>query len=149
MLARTFPWERLPTALEMEAAGKSAQKIWQEAGLERNAAGNWVFNIPDKGYRIRPRAGEPTMWPPLTHAPLYEHHVHPGMQEAYPGLADTQSFLSVAPHERPYGEQPSLRPGNSSGAESWRGQERRHPRTAAFGRPAREASSWRVAALFQ
>ena len=104
MMARTFPWERLPTALEMEAAGKSAQKIWQEAGLERNAAGNWVFNIPDKGYRIRPRAGEPTMWPPLTHAPLYEHHVHPGMQEAYPGLADTQSFLSVAPHERPYGE---------------------------------------------
>jgi hypothetical protein len=26
------------------------------------------------------------------------------MREAYPDLADTQSFLSVAPHERPYGE---------------------------------------------
>ena len=32
MMARTFPWERLPTALEMEAAGKSAQKIWQDYG---------------------------------------------------------------------------------------------------------------------
>ena len=62
----------LPVFLEDRRLG-AAQKIWQEAGLERNAAGNWVFNIPDKGYRIRPRAGEPTMWPPLTHAPLYEH----------------------------------------------------------------------------
>jgi hypothetical protein len=104
MMARTFPWERLPTALEMEAAGKSAANIWREAGLERGAAGNWKFEISDKGYRIRPRAGEPTMWPPLTHAPLYEHHAHPGMREAYPDLADIQSFLSVGPREQPYGE---------------------------------------------
>jgi hypothetical protein len=104
MMARTFPWERLPTALEMEAAGKSAKKIWQEAGLERGAADNWKFEISDKGYRIRPRAGEPSMWEGVTHAPLYEHHAHPGMREAYPDLADTQSFLRVRPRERRYGE---------------------------------------------
>ncbi len=45
MLARTFPWERLPTALEMEAAGKSAEKMWWEAGLERDAADNLSFGV--------------------------------------------------------------------------------------------------------
>jgi hypothetical protein len=103
IMARTFPWDRLPTALDMEAAGRSAKQIWREAGLERDAVGNWLFGIPDKGYRIRTRAGEPTIWPPLTHAPLYEHHDHPGMREAYPQLADIQSFLSVGSLERPRG----------------------------------------------
>jgi hypothetical protein len=39
----------------------------------------------------------------LTVAPLYEHHAHPGMQEAYPGLANWQSRLTINPLENPHG----------------------------------------------
>lgn len=96
-MARTFPWNKLPTAMEMEAAGKSADEIWRATGLERAADQRWTFEIPDKGYQVHLNAGQPTIWKSLTHAPLYEHHAHPGMREAYPDLANFQSFLGIGP----------------------------------------------------
>jgi hypothetical protein len=96
-MAKTFPWNKLPTAMEMEAAGKSADEIWRATGLERAADQRWTFEIPDKGYEVHPNAGQPTISKPLTHAPLYEHHAHPGMREAYPDLANFQSFLGIGP----------------------------------------------------
>jgi hypothetical protein len=98
-MARTFPWDRLPTAMGMEAAGKSADNIWRETRLERDAAGNWTFEIPDKGYYVRPSADKQT----ISIAPLYEHHVHPGMQEAYPDLSRWRSQLIINPLEKPGG----------------------------------------------
>jgi Large polyvalent protein associated domain 23 len=102
-MAKTFPWNRLPTAMKMEAAGKSAEEIWRATGLERAADGRWTFEIPDKGYRINPNVGERTAPKSVTVAPLYEHHVHPGMQEAYPRLSNWQSRLRVDPVEERYG----------------------------------------------
>ncbi len=90
-MAKTFPWNKLPTALKMEAAGKSAEEIWRTTGLERAADGRWTFEIPDKGYQVNPNVGERTGPKSITVAPLYEHHVHPGMQEAYPRLSNWQS----------------------------------------------------------
>jgi len=102
-MARTFPWNKLPTAMKMEAAGKSAEEIWLATGLERAADGRWTFEIPDKGYRINPNVGERTGPKSVTVAPLYEHHVHPGMQEAYPEFSNWQSGLSIGPREKPSG----------------------------------------------
>jgi len=100
-MARTFPWNKLPTAMKMEAAGKSADEIWRVTGLERAADERWTFEIPDKGYQVNPNAGERRG--ALTVAPLYEHHAHPGMQEAYPGLANWRSRLTINPLENPRG----------------------------------------------
>ena len=102
-MARTFPWNKLPTAMKMEAAGKSADEIWRATGLERAADERWTFDIPDKGYQVNPNAGERIGTQSLTVAPLYEHHAHPGMQEAYPGLANWQSRLTIDPLENPRG----------------------------------------------
>jgi hypothetical protein len=102
-MAATFPWRRLPTAIGMETAGRSADEIWRAAELERAADRRWTFEIPDTGYRVRPNAGERTMWKPLTVAPLYEHHDHPGMRKAYPGLSNWRSLLSIEPSQHPYG----------------------------------------------
>jgi hypothetical protein len=96
-MARTFPWNRLPAAMKMEAAGKSADEIWRATGLERAADERWTFEIPDKGYQVNPNAGQRIGSQSLTVAPLYEHHAHPGMQEAYPGLANWQSRLTINP----------------------------------------------------
>jgi Large polyvalent protein associated domain 23 len=101
MTAKTFPWGKLPTAMKMEAAGKSAEEIWLATGLERAADGRWTFEIPDKGYQVNPNVGKRVET--VRVAPLYEHHAHPGMQEAYPGLANWQSRLRVDPVEKPYG----------------------------------------------
>jgi hypothetical protein len=102
-MARTFPWSQLPTAMKMEAAGKSADEIWRATGLERAADERWTFEIPDTGYQVNPNAGKRIGSESLTVAPLYEHHVHPGVQEAYPSLSKWQSQLSISPLERPRG----------------------------------------------
>lgn len=92
-MAKTFPWKKLPTAMEMEAAGRSADEIWRATGLERNTAGNWTFEISDKGYYVRPNPENST----VSVAPLYEQYVHPGMHEAYPGLSNWRSRLIINP----------------------------------------------------
>jgi hypothetical protein len=102
-MARTFPWSQLPTAMKMEAAGKSADEIWRATGLERAADERWTFEIPDKGYQVNPNAGKRIGSESLMVTPLYEHHAHPGMQEAYPGLANWQSRLTINPLENPRG----------------------------------------------
>jgi hypothetical protein len=102
-MAKTFPWGKLSTAMKMEAAGKSAEEIWRATGLERAADGRWTFEIPDKGYQVNPNVGERAESKTVRVAPLYEHHVHPGMQEAYPGLSSWQSRLSIGPREKPFG----------------------------------------------
>jgi hypothetical protein len=93
VMAKTFPWKKLPTAMEMEAAGRSADDIWRSTGLERDAAGNWTFEIPDKGYYV----GLNSQKPEVHVAPLYEHYVHPGMREAYPALSNWRSRLAIIP----------------------------------------------------
>jgi Large polyvalent protein associated domain 23 len=102
-MAKTFPWGKLSTAMKMEAAGKSAEEIWVATGLERAADGRWTFEIPDKGYQVNPNVGERRGPKSATVAPLYEHHVHPGMQEAYPEFSNWQSRLSIGSREKPFG----------------------------------------------
>src|SRR5262249_43946174 len=102
-MAKTFPWNKLPAAMQMEAAGKSADEIGRATGLERAADGRWTFEIPDKGYQVNPNAGQRIGSQSLTVAPLYEHHAHPGMQEAYPGLSNWESRLSISPLKKPRG----------------------------------------------
>jgi hypothetical protein len=93
IMAKTFPWKKLPTAMEMETARKAADEIWRATGLERNAAGDWTFEIPDKGYYV----GLNSQKPGVQVAPLYEHYVHPGMQEAYPAFSNWRSRLAINP----------------------------------------------------
>jgi hypothetical protein len=87
----------------MEAAGKSADEIWRATGLERSADGHWTFEISDRGYRVRPEAGEQTMWKPVTTGPLYRQLDHPGMREAYPQFSEVPSLLNIHPTVRPAG----------------------------------------------
>lgn len=101
-MARTFPWNKLPTAMRMEAAGRSADEIWRAADLERAADGRWTFEISDKGFRVNPNAGE-RVWGSARQAPLYEHYTHSGMREAYPQLANRPSLLVIDPLERGVG----------------------------------------------
>lgn len=91
-MAKTFPWERLPIAMKMEAAGRSADEIWPATGLGRAADDRWIFEISDKGYQVRPYVGE--------RAALYKHHAHPGMREAYPNVANWPSIMSVHPYQK-------------------------------------------------
>jgi hypothetical protein len=71
--------------------------------LERAADERWTFEIPDKGYQVNPNVGERMGPGSLTVAPLYEHHAHSGMQEAYPGLANWESRLTIDSLENPRG----------------------------------------------
>jgi len=82
-LATTFPRKMLPKAFDMEAAGRSADQIWQATGLARSPEGRWIFEIPDTGFRVDPAAGKIMHWPYKV-APLYEQVVHPGARQAYP-----------------------------------------------------------------
>jgi hypothetical protein len=102
-MARTFPWNKLPTAMKMEAAGKSADEIWRSTNLARAADQRWTFRIPDTGYQVHPNAGVQLRRGSFRDAPLYEHHAHPGMREAYPDLGNVPSLMAVGPRERPYG----------------------------------------------
>jgi len=98
-MARTFPRNKLPTAMEMEAAGRSADENWRATGLERAADQRWTFEIPDTGYQVHPNAGVPLLRGSFRDAPLYGHHAHPGMREAYPDLGNFPSFIAVGPRE--------------------------------------------------
>ncbi len=102
-LAKWFPHSRVPLAEEMEAAGRSANEIWQRANLGRSADRRWVFEIPDTGYQVNPTAGKLTS-PPIPEpgynrafyvAPLFDHFYHPGARANYPHLARAKSYLTI------------------------------------------------------
>lgn len=103
--AKTFPRHKVPSTEKMEAAGISANEIWNSPRLERNASGAWTSEISDKEYHVRHnstkavRTGERIE----SVAPLFEQHVHPGLQKAYPELSRWQSLLITGPHEKKYG----------------------------------------------
>jgi hypothetical protein len=94
MAAKTFPWAKLKLAEAMEKAGKSFDEIWRATGLERGADSHWRFEISDRGYRVKPYLGVLDN-EGFRVAPLYEHQVHPGMQAAYPDLADAKSKIRI------------------------------------------------------
>jgi hypothetical protein len=102
-MARTFPWNKLPTAMKMEAAGKSADEIWRATNLARAADQRWIFGIPDTGYQVHPNAGVRMRRGSFRDAPLYEHHAHPGMREAYPDLGNVPSLIAVGAREPTHG----------------------------------------------
>ena len=95
--AKTFPWAKLKIAEAMEKAGKSIDEIWRATGLERGADNFWRFEIPDRGYRVKPNVGVLDN-EGFRVAPLYEQQVHPGMQAAYPDLAGAQSRIRIDLH---------------------------------------------------
>jgi Large polyvalent protein associated domain 23 len=92
-LATTFPRHMLPKAFDMEAAGRSADEIWQATGLGRSADGRWIFEIPDSGFRVDPSAGKLVHWPYRV-APLYQQIIHPGAE----GLSRPCFFEIVFAH---------------------------------------------------
>jgi hypothetical protein len=94
MAAKTFPWAKLKIAEAMEKAGKSTDEIWRATGLERGADNRWRFEISDRGYRVKPNIGVLDAHGYRV-APLYEQQVHPGMQAAYPSLAEAQSMIKI------------------------------------------------------
>jgi Large polyvalent protein associated domain 23 len=97
--AKTFPWAKLKIAEAMEKAGKSVDEIWRATGLERGADNRWRFEISDRGYRVKPNVGVLDN-EGFRVAPLYEQQVHPGMQVAYPSLAEAQSKIRIDPNMR-------------------------------------------------
>jgi hypothetical protein len=96
MGAQTFPWSKLGMAEAMEKAGRPVDEIWQATGLGRAADGSWRFEISSRGYHVNPKAGILDDYG-FRIAPLYDHHVYPGLPEAYPGLAGAQSELRIDP----------------------------------------------------
>jgi hypothetical protein len=97
--AKTFPWAKLKIAEAMEKAGKSVDEIWRATGLERGADNFWRFEISDRGYRVKPNVGVLDN-EGFRVAPLYEQQVHPGMQAAYPSLAQAKSKIRIDPNMR-------------------------------------------------
>ena len=97
--AKTFPWAKLKIAEAMEKAGKSVDEIWRATGLERGADNSWRFEIADRGYRVKPNVGVLDN-EGFRVAPLYEQQVHPGMQAAYPSLAEAKSKIRIDPNMR-------------------------------------------------
>jgi hypothetical protein len=106
--AKTFPWTKLKIAEDMEKAGKSVDEIWRATGLARGADSFWRFEISDRGYRVKPNVGVVDK-EGFRVAPLYEHQVHPGMQAAYPDLAEAKSKIRIHHSETERGE---FSPGN-------------------------------------
>jgi hypothetical protein len=109
MAAKTFPWAKLKIAEAMEKAGKSVDEIWRATGLERGADSFWRFEISDRGYRVKPNVGV-LGDKGFRVAPLYEHQVHPGLQAAYPDLAEAKSKIRI--HHSETKERGEFSPGN-------------------------------------
>jgi hypothetical protein len=116
--AKTFPRSSIPSAEKMEAAGISANEIWNSPRLERNspgtwtsprlernASGAWTSEISDKEYQVRHNSAKAVRTGERIEsaAPLFEHHVHPGLQMAYPELSRWRSLLITGPNEKEYG----------------------------------------------
>jgi hypothetical protein len=105
--AKTFPRHKVPGAEKMEAAGEPAKQIWDSPSprLERNASGTWTSEISDSEYRVRHNTAKAVRTGERIEsvAPLFEHHVHPGLQKAYPELSRWRSLLITGPHEKEYG----------------------------------------------
>jgi hypothetical protein len=80
----------------MEKAGRSIDEIWRATGLERDVAGNWRFEISDRGYRVNPKAGILNE-DGFRVGPLFEQQIHPGAQAGYPGLAEALSAIFFDP----------------------------------------------------
>ena len=96
MGARTFPRARVKIAEKMEAAGYAPPQVVRETGLYRGKEGKWRFEASDAGYHVRPDVGALDQ-EGYRVAPLFEHHVHPAMQEAYPHFANITSRLKIDP----------------------------------------------------
>jgi hypothetical protein len=116
--AKTFPRHSMPIAEKMEAAGISANEIWNSPRVERNASGTWTSprlernatnawtsEISDKSYHVRHNSAKAVTTGERIEsvAPLFEHHVHPGLQRAYPELSRWRSLLVTGPHEKEFG----------------------------------------------
>jgi len=116
--AKTFPRHKVPSAEKMEAAGISANEIWNSPRLERNSSGTWTSprlernasdawtsEISDKEYHVRHNSAKAVRTGERIEsvAPLFEHHVHPGLEMAYPELSRWRSLLITGPHEKEYG----------------------------------------------
>jgi hypothetical protein len=96
MAARTFPHARVRIAEEMEAAGYAAPQVVRATGLYRGKEGKWRFEASDAGYHVRPDVGALDQ-EGYRVAPLFEHHVHPALREAYPHFANITSRLKIDP----------------------------------------------------
>jgi hypothetical protein len=102
--SRLYPRAKQPLAEAMARAGRSPDEIWQETGLGRLFDGQWVHEISDKGFRLRPDLGQQAIWGPATSAPLHILVEHPGLWKAYPELADFPSVLIIGPGEKARGK---------------------------------------------
>ncbi len=96
LAAKTFPRARVKIAEEMEAAGHTAPQVTRETGLYRGAEGKWRIEAPDAGYHVRPEVGAVDQ-EGYRVAPLFEHHVHPALQKAYPHFGSITSRLKIDP----------------------------------------------------
>jgi hypothetical protein len=93
--AANFPRKQFQKALNMEKAGHSAEDIWRATRFERGTTGRWLFEMLDKDYRLQPVGAFDGQGYRV--APLYDHHAHPAVQEAYPQFSDMTSRLKIDP----------------------------------------------------
>jgi hypothetical protein len=93
--AANLPRKQFQKALNMEKAGHSAEDIWRATRFERGTTGHWLFEMLDKDYRLQPVGALDGQGYRV--APLYDHHAHPAVQEAYPQFSDMTSKLKIDP----------------------------------------------------
>jgi hypothetical protein len=101
--ARTFPWAKRSLAEAMERAGRSVDEIWQSTNLWHAPDGSWRFGISPLGYRVNTNAGRLDADGSRV-AKLFEHHRWPGLQDAYPQLAEVESRIRINPNREARGE---------------------------------------------
>src|SRR5262249_62011096 len=95
--AKTFPRHSIPIAEKMEAAGISANEIWNSPRLERNssgtwtsprlernASGAWTSEISDKEYNVRHNSANEVRTGKRIESisPRFQHHFPPGLPMA-------------------------------------------------------------------
>ena len=71
-------------------------QVVRATGLYRGKEGKWRFEASDAGYHVRPDVGALDQ-EGYRVAPLFEHHVHPALREAYPHFANITSRFENRP----------------------------------------------------
>jgi Large polyvalent protein associated domain 23 len=94
--AATADLSRLTQAKGLDAAGTSMDKIREFTGWFRDPAGDWKYEIPDTGYRLKdpkdfltePQFEDLVIWKRPVGVRLGDMAEHPALFGGYPGMAD-------------------------------------------------------------
>jgi len=87
----------------LEQEGASPNRIWRKAKVERGPTGEWIAEMSDKGFAVRPKAGKLTSDGART-GKVSDHYDHSYLFSLYPEIAHAKSTLWLDPRRPPAGQ---------------------------------------------